>query len=156
MKKVFKIIGFVFLGLFVLGVIGAMLGDPKPTASGEATAAAEPAKPPEPLMKTTARELAAAYDENTVAADAKYKGKRFSISGIVTDINTDFMGDPVILLRGGVNQFMEPQFSFDKSEAGEVAKIKKGITITIECRGKGDVAKTPMSDDCVFPASPGK
>ena len=152
MKKVLKFIGYAFLGLIVLGVLGAMLGDPKPSGGASAgesgTAASEPPDSPEPLMQTTARELAMAYDENTVAADAQFKGKRFSVSGVVADINTDFMGRPYLTLKGGVNQFMEPQFQFDKDASAALAKVRKGARVVLECEGNGDVAKTPMSDDC--------
>jgi tRNA_anti-like len=157
MKKVLKFIGFGFLGLFGLLILAGIFGEKKPTTS--AVTAAEvpsaavqaPPEPPKPILKTTARELAHAYEENSVAADAKFKGKRFKVDGIVTDINTDFMGDPVIYLKGGVNQFMEPSFSFDKDSAPEIAKLKKGWTITMECTGHGDIAKRPNSGDCVLP-----
>jgi hypothetical protein len=149
MKKVFKFIGYAFLAVIALGIFAAIFAPDKAATSGGGGAeASAPAAPAEPLMQTTARDLAQAYEENTVAADAKFKGKRFRVSGVISAINTDFMGDPVIVLRGGVNQFMEPQFSFDKSDIDAIGKLKKGSTITMECKGKGDVAKTPMSDDC--------
>jgi len=152
MKTFFKVVAYSLLGLFLLGVVAAMFSDDKAPSSGSnsSSAASEPADAPEhePLPEVTARELAQAYDENTVAADTRFKGLRFRVSGVVTDINTDFMGDPVIVLRGGVNQFMEPQFGFDKKAAQALAQVRKGSTVTMECEGKGDVAKTPMSDDC--------
>jgi hypothetical protein len=149
MKKVFKFIGYAFLAVIALSIFAAIFApDKTATGGGGGSEPSAPAAPPEPLMQTTARDLARAYEENTVSADAKFKGKRFRVSGVITAINTDFMGDPVIVLRGGVNPFMEPQFSFDKSAIDAIGKLKKGSTITMECKGKGDVAKTPMSDDC--------
>lgn len=102
------------------------------------------------LPDVTATTIATAYSENTVAADQQFKGKKFKVSGSVVDINTDIMGNPYITLRGGVNQFMEPQFSFDKSDADKLAKLKKGAKVTLICIGKGDVAKTPMSGSCTL------
>ncbi len=58
------------------------------------------------------------------------------------------MGNPYLTLKGGVNEFMEPQFQFDKSEINQLASLKKGKNITLICTGKGDIAKTPMSGDC--------
>lgn len=108
-----------------------------------------PPTPPEPPPPTvTARDIALAYAENTVAADQVYKGRRFRVTGSVSDINTDFMGDPYLMLKGGQNEFMEPQFKFTKSDAPELAKLRKGHKVTLECTGRGDFAKTPMSDDC--------
>ncbi|MFD2405482.1 hypothetical protein ACFSVK_06435 [Azorhizophilus paspali] len=96
----------------------------------------------------SAHTLASAYHENTVAADAQFKGKRFKVTGVVTDINTDFMGDPYLVLRGGINQFMEPKFEFDKSDLESLANLKKGHKVVLLCTGRGDVAKIPVSDDC--------
>ena len=110
--------------------------------------ATEPAKIEGPLLVVTATDIASAYNENTVAADQNFKGKKFKVSGTVTDINTDFMGNPYVTLQGGVNQFMEPQFGFDKSASAQLASLKKGSVVTLICTGKGDVAKTPMSGSC--------
>jgi hypothetical protein len=101
-----------------------------------------------PEGSTTATAIAQAYEENTVAADQRFKGKKFKITGTVADINTDFMGDPYVTLKGGVNQFMEPQFGFDKSSSAQLASLKKGATITLVCIGKGDIAKTPIWGSC--------
>ena len=102
------------------------------------------------LPSYTAGQLARAYEENTVAADGYFKGKKFKVSGTVASINTDLFGNPYLTLRGGVNQFMEPQFSFDDSSSSALATLKKGQKVQLVCVGKGDVAKTPMSDDCIL------
>jgi len=98
----------------------------------------------------TASEIARAYDANTVAADQQFKGKRFKVTGTVDNINTDFMGNPYLTLRGGVNQFMEPQFAFNENQSEQLASVKPGEKVTLVCVGRGDVAKTPMSGDCVM------
>lgn len=100
------------------------------------------------LPVVTADAIAKAYDENTVAADQRFKGKQFKVSGVIDAINTDFMGDPYITLKGGVNQFMEPQFKFDKAALDQLATLKKGMTVTLVCTGAGDIAKTPMNEEC--------
>ncbi|KIM05158.1 MAG: hypothetical protein KN64_03780 [Sulfurovum sp. AS07-7] len=100
------------------------------------------------LETFSAKDLAKAYDENTVFADQKFKDKQFKVNGIISDISTDIMGNPYLTLKGGVNEFMEPQFQFDKSEINQLASLKKGKNITLICTGKGDIAKTPMSGDC--------
>lgn len=100
------------------------------------------------LPLVSAAQIAQAYEENTVAADQMFKDKWFRVSGVVDSINTDFLGKPYITLRGGVNQFMEPQFGFDKDQASIVAGIRKGTKVVLACEGHGDVAKTPMSRNC--------
>ncbi len=155
MKTFLKWGAFIFAGLFVLAMIGAALQSPEEKAAlaaareqkriesqqAEAQAIAE-------MPTITAQVLASAYEENTVAADARFKGKRFKVTGVVDSINTDFLGTPYLTLRGGVNQFMEPQFSFSKSDSEKLATLRKGARVTLICTGSGDVAKTPMSKGC--------
>lgn len=148
MKKVLKWIGIVFLGLLILGWIIDATKSPEKKAAQAAERAEKTEQEIAALPTLTANNLAAAYDENTVAADQKFKGKKYKVSGTVVSINTDIMGDPYITLRGGVNQFMEPQFSFSKSEAPQLARLKPGSKVTLVCVGKGDVAKIPMSGSC--------
>jgi hypothetical protein len=102
------------------------------------------------LPTFTAAQLASAYDSNTVAADQQFKGKQYKVTGTVTAINTDFRGRPYITLQGGANQFMEPQFSFEDAKDPAIAKLQKGSRVTLACTGRGDIAKTPMSEGCQF------
>lgn len=172
MKKTLKWIGAAFLGLMVLGMIVNATKTPEERAAeqaareqdkaekaaakeeaAKANAAQEAAAEQEKLAalpSVTAREIAAAYEANTVAADLQFKGKKFKVTGTVGDINTDILGRPYLTLRGGVNEFMEPQFAFEKNAATELAKLKKGQKVTLACTGKGDVAKIPMSDSCAL------
>nr|WP_244597293.1 MULTISPECIES: OB-fold putative lipoprotein [Pseudomonadaceae] len=115
------------------------------------TSRSQPAKvsaSAEPLREISAQQLAQAYDRNTVAADQQFKGKRFKVTGVVESINTDLFGNPYVTLRGGVNQFMEPQFQLDDAHANYAAGLQSGMRISLICIGGGDVAKTPMSKDC--------
>lgn len=116
--------------------------------AAEAQAKADAKKALEALPQVTARELTLAYSQNTVAADMKFKDKQFRVSGVVKEIATGLMGDPYLVLAGGVNEFMEPQFHFSKSESEALARLKQGATVKLACTGNGDVAKTPMSGDC--------
>lgn len=168
MKFLLKWASIIFGGLFVIGLIGNALKSPEERAADQAareqrqieSQKSEAAKRQAEIEAekkaiadmpvVTAQVLASAYDANTVAADVRFKGKRFKVSGTVSDINTDFTGDPYVTLRGGVNQFMEPQFGFEKSDSEQLALLKKGGKVTMVCTGRGDVAKTPMSEDCVL------
>jgi Na+-transporting methylmalonyl-CoA/oxaloacetate decarboxylase gamma subunit len=161
MKKVLKWVAIVFVGLIVLGLIVDSSKSPEEKAADAAAHEQEQAKQAvekqeqakqemAALPAVTAASIASAYSENTVAADQQFKDKKFKVSGTVADINTDFMGNPYITLRGGVNQFMEPQFGFEKSDASQLANLKKGTKVNLICVGKGDVAKTPMSGSCTL------
>lgn len=98
------------------------------------------------LPQVTAAELANAYEENTVAADQQFKGKRFRVSGKIDSINTDLMGDPYVTLSTSL--FLDPQFSFSQAQLDVIGTLKKGQTVNLVCTGRGDVAKTPMSNEC--------
>jgi ribosomal protein S1 len=164
-KKVliWLMVGFISLFgvLIVLGMIADAVKSPEQKAA-EATArqerktqqaaqkVQEAQSTVEALPEFTAADIANAYDSNTVAADQQFKDKKFKVTGVVSDINTDFMGNPYITLQGGLNQFMEPQFKFDKSQQDALAKLRKGDKVTVACTGKGDVAKIPMSDSCIL------
>lgn len=159
MKKLFKWIAIIFVSLVVIGVIADALKSPEQKAADAAQSAQAAEQRAEQerqqaiqeaasLPTVTAHDIAVAYEENTVAADQNFKGKKFKVSGTVADILTDFSGDPYLTLRGGVNQFMEPQFSFDKAALNQLASLKKGSKVTLVCTGRGDIAKTPMSGEC--------
>ncbi|MGX0955974.1 hypothetical protein AB7M18_002102 [Pseudomonas viridiflava] len=121
---------------------------PAPAAKPVAQATAEPVA--EPVKAYTALQVSTGYDENTVAADMLYKDKRVQVTGRILDINTDFMGYPYLILAGH-NRMLAPQFKFGKSHLSSIAALKKGAEVSVVCTGTGDLAKTPMFKDCVFP-----
>jgi hypothetical protein len=67
----------------------------------------------------------------------------------VDSINTGIFGNPYVILRGGVNQFTQPQFELDKQHVGYAANLQSGMRISQDCTGFGDMAKAPMSNHCV-------
>ncbi len=154
MKKVLKWFGIFVAVLFVIGVIANKDESAADKATTEASNAARVAEERATqaqalaaLPTITSIQLAEDYEENTLAADQKYKGKQFKVTGRVADINTDLFGDPYIMMEG-TNIFMQPQFAFDKDAGEQLAKLRKGMKLTLACRGKGDIAKTPVSDKC--------
>src|SRR5271157_1783695 len=106
-----------------------------------------------PQFSTTATDMAWAYKENTVAADTKFKGKRFRVIGTINDINPNFLGNPFLVLDGGVNAFSDPQFDFDKSDLSTFAHLHKAMRVSLICTGQGDIVKTPLSDNCSMEAA---
>jgi len=139
MKKSRKWVLGIVAAVVVLMIIGGLTESSDKEADTQQEA--------ESLPTIAASELAFAYEQNTVAADARFKGKRFKISGVITNINTGITGKPYVVLQG-VNQFMGPQFQFAKESNEALARLQKGMLITMVCTGRGDVAKTPMSDKC--------
>jgi hypothetical protein len=156
-SKKSRVISF---GWLVLCVVIAFAGETEiPSSNEQSTSTSQPSQQTQQddavarqqaidaLPVITSQALSAAYDENTVAADQQFKGKQFKVKGTVTEISTDIMGAPYITLKG-TNMFQEPQFQFDKDDTDQLARLKKGMTVVLICTGRGDIAKTPMSDDC--------
>lgn len=144
-----RIIGFSWLALTIFGFSHTSDTNKTTTSVEKAPTVVQSQEEFDATVPTiSAQQIAQAYDENTVAADQAFKGKRFKVKGVIDSINTDFMGNPYVTIRAGVNQFMEPQFKFNKDQTDRVAQLRKGATVTLACTGHGDIAKTPMSDKC--------
>jgi len=161
MRKVLKWFGIAVAVMVLVGIVRVVTMSPEERARSAAASEAELAQQAgaaeaeakqalDALPEVSAADIAKAYEENTVAADALYKGKRYKVSGKIADISTDFMGAPYLTLRGGVNPFMEPQFAFDKEDLASLAQLKKGQGVTLACTGAGDIAKTPVSKECAL------
>lgn len=126
-----RVIGFAWLAFALSVMAGHERSDMRPAA---ATGQSQPAKvsaPAVPLHEISAQQLAQAYDRNTVAADQQFKGKRFKVTGVVDSINIDMFGHPYVTLRGGVNQFMEPQFELSGAHSNYAAGLQSGMRIRL-------------------------
>lgn len=118
------------------------------TASTTATTT-EAATPTETPMTVTADELLKSYKENELAGDQKYKDKLLIVTGKLDSIQSGIGDSPFILLKaGGDMEFNKPQAHFDKSQSADLAKLKKGTAIKIQCTGNGEIAGAPMLKDC--------
>ena len=97
-------------------------------------------------IKVDYKKLYKDYDENAIAADEKYKDKLIQITGNIKDIFREVMGHPYVTFSVD-GHFQSVQAVFDKNEEKNVAKLKKGQSITVrgKCTGKRiDV----MLDNC--------
>lgn len=159
MRKFFKWLFLAFVGFTALGLVIEASKSPEQKAAEAREREARELQQAAQVRQNTiaeqnslpsyrAADLARAYADNTVAADQMFKNKKYKVSGTVDSINTDLFGQPYLVLRGGVNEFMEPQFSFSSSSAQMLGALRKGHKVTLICMGKGDVAKIPMSGDC--------
>ncbi len=147
--------------LLVLGIwIYAKVGDSTSGPSGDdqtATMANSPTASADagsngPAFSATVSQIVSAYAANTVAADDKYKNKRFTISGYIDNINTDMMGHAVIELRDGLDDdgINDPQATLRDRDKQQAANLTIGQLVALVCVGKGDIVKTPMLGECVI------
>lgn len=135
----------IILACLVVFSLGGCGGSQTGTTSSNETKTAEPA------IKVTANELLAAYNENEVAGDEKYKGKTLEVSGKIDDIQAGIGDDKFVLLKAGKDmEFNKPQAHFAASETSKISTLKKGAEIKLKCVGDGEVMKSPMLKDCTI------
>ena len=110
---------------------------PTPEPTPEPAPAPEPESTPTPEISVTAVNLYKEYFLNEVAADLKYKGKLLEVTGRVTDIDTDFSGNPTVTFGMDVYSLSGVLATFNKSELSNVANISLGQQITVIGTGDG-------------------
>jgi hypothetical protein len=116
--------------------------DAEPTKEAESTKEAEPTKkaeptkepepkPAKPMVVKTATILKD-FEDNELAADAKYKGKTLAITGVVNEIDTELFDDEKYILRlgsGGDFEFLT--VNCNDMSTDDLAKYNKGDTVTV-------------------------
>lgn len=118
----------------------------KGTAEDEGGAAAEGSQATEAqAVVVTSAELAAAYEENEVAAQERFGTQPLLVSGAVKGITLDFMDNAVVQMAG-VNQFLDVQATLDDKSVA--AALKKGQEVRLLCRKVTEVISAPMLSSC--------
>lgn len=96
-----------------------------------------------------AKKLWSDFNENEVAAEDAYKGKRIAVIGTVSRIATSVMGYPEITFFVDGMGLQNVQCQFPKDERASIAKVKKGQKITVAGKCKGFTLGTSViMDDC--------
>jgi len=78
------------------------------------------------------------YDANEVAADEKYKEKKFFVEGEINDMGKVAFSDyPYITIESG-SVWNDVQCEFDKSYTNQIAQLRKGQEVIVlgTCQGK--------------------
>jgi len=101
------------------------------------------------VYRTTARALAAMYDENEVAADEKIAGRKVEVTGVVQSIDKDFT-DSIVVLLASNNDFMPARFGMEQTEKSKAASLRKGQTATIICERMTFLMGSPSGRSCKF------
>jgi hypothetical protein len=74
--------------------------------------------------------IVADYLANAIAADLKYKGKVFTVRGIIDDLGTDYSGNPFVDFKTNT-LFKWFRCKFPPSQLNTLASLSKGGTLTI-------------------------
>lgn len=103
----------------------------------------------EGMISTSAKEVAAAYRENEVAADQAYFKKTLMLSAKVHEINSSLGNEPVLSLFG-VEMFHNPKAYFKVPDIDRIAKISKGSQQKLVCIGNGIRLGIVVFNKCEF------
>lgn len=97
--------------------------------------------------KVTAKEYETAYDDNEIAADNKFKGKKILLSGTIAAIEKDFTGSGYLTLIGS-DPLPGVQAQLTDSTLAAAASFKRGQKIDLVCRGVGRITAIAILDNC--------
>ena len=105
------------------------------------------ANPSSAPIVVTASQLEQAYNDNSVAADQKYKGNLIEVSGVIVDIGTGLFNEPYVMLAGDT-MGDNVQCIFDASEDNAIASLVKGQSVTLEGTGDGSSLSNAALSHC--------
>lgn len=96
------------------------------------------------------------YEENPIAADAKYRYQTKTIVGTIKNIGRDVMGNPYIVLKGSSEEFEigGVQCIFSTEDEAEIAELSKGKQVAILGQVKGLILFNVLIDECQFTELP--
>lgn len=158
------VVGCMFGGCMVLGVIGSMS---KPHDSASSTTTAAPAattktaapkaddEAPATAVPVSAKRLVADYDKNEIRGDAAWKGKYVEVTGTVESIDKGPFGGLYVVLGDG-ESFHSVHVDLKKSEVSSAAALNKGDTATFRGKVLGYVLGSVSVRDAVMVSGGGK
>lgn len=117
------------LVLFVIGIVGAIAGSggsDKSTSQSTAQTTSAETTPKEP-MKTTAREIADAFDANQVAAEKEWGGKYVEFSAVVSNITDSGLS----FYNVATKEFSGAQISCRVKDKNQLLSLKNGQSVTV-------------------------
>lgn len=103
---------------------------------------------PQPVA-VNAKVLVAAYARDTASADTRYKGQRLRVTGVVAEEPSLYRRSPLLALEGtGIHD--RPVAVLDPDRKDELAGLRTGQPVTLDCLGNGHVSSTPMLKNCTL------
>ncbi len=144
----------VILIIILLGIIGNAIGSDstnnvsqKNNTVKDKTSNQEVDKEIE-YIEITAVELSRDYDNNKVAADAKYEDKDLKITGIINDIGKDIMDTPYVALDGLETRLFGVQCMFPRNDESQLVDLSKGQSITLIGKLSGEIIGSVILKNC--------
>ncbi|MFV7511489.1 OB-fold protein [Stenotrophomonas geniculata] len=96
-----------------------------------------------------AKVLVAAYARDAASADRRYKGQRLRVTGVVAEEPALYRRSPSLAFKGtGIHD--RPVAVLDPARKDELAGLRSGRSVTLDCLGNGHVSGTPMLKNCTL------
>ena len=141
----------------LIGVLGAIAffasretGSNGRARSSEATSRWTDATGAASEVGVFSKDIVAAYKDNEIAADGRFKNRTIAVTGPVDRIGKDILDNPFVTLSAEpVDSFRSVQASFPRDAEGQLAGLQKGQTITVVCRGRGLMMNVQL-DQCAI------
>lgn len=134
---------FSLVGVVVAGVAFQRAG----TKTPETPELAAPSTDADNVIHVGALRLWRDYEENELAADARYRDRRLRVTGTVLSIEKTFDGDPELNLASG-NPIFRTLARLDKSEIPRAAALSPMTRVVVECRAGERLLKMVMLEEC--------
>ncbi len=96
----------------------------------------------------SAVDLSKAYNDNKVAADAKYENKDIKVNGVISSIGKDITDTPYVSLKGPESSFFGIQCMFSKDDESKLVDLSKGQSITLTGKLSGEMIGNVILRDC--------
>lgn len=103
----------------------------------------------QPQFILPAQQLMAEYDENEIAAKAKYENKIVAVGGIIGSIDTEITGRPFITIETGKYGIFSVQCLFERGEENLLVNLTKGQQIVLQGRVSGKLGNI-IVEECTI------
>ena len=97
-------------------------------------------------------DLTAHHCENVTANATDIRSLFKKLMDGFRGVVTATLFDNTVVRLQGVNRFLSVHAELEKSEEQQAIALRKGQTVTVQCRGASEVASAPMLDECTFQA----
>ncbi len=102
-----------------------------------------------PPVTVEAKALVLAYSRDADAADKRYKGVGLRVTGVVAEGPALYRRSPYVAFEG-TDLTNRPVAVLDPARKDEVAGLRSGQSVTLDCLGNGHVSGTPMLKNCTM------
>lgn len=120
------------LAVFLIFIFAISDGDDADDANTAPKSSVSHTTTEEPVIEVSVEQILKEYEENEVAADNKYKGKKVAISGVVDSVSKDIIDDTYIKIDTGEKyEAFGAQCYIADTQFERVAELKPGDRITI-------------------------